>query len=49
MKPEKKFKTILSPEGDGTMYLDTDDNLRLIFRSGKYEGWYNPELQEVLS
>ena len=37
---QKVFK---SAEDENTVYWDFPDGLRLIFRDGKYVGWYLPE------
>ena len=34
------FKVIASCEDDMKSYIETSDGLRLIFREGKYVGWY---------
>lgn len=36
-------------EDPGVIYFETGDGLRLIFRDGKYAGWYAPNLAEVLN
>ena len=37
------------PENPGTVYVETGDGLRLIFRDGKYAGWYTPTLPDALN
>lgn len=44
-----KFDMVTDAEDPKTAYCETPDNLRLIFREGKYVGWYTPELMEVLN
>lgn len=36
-------------EGSNKCYVELPDGYRLIFKDGKYEGRYNPNLNEVLS
>lgn len=36
-------------EDPRTSYVETGDGLRLIFRDGKYDGFYTPNLAEVLN
>lgn len=36
-------KVIQSAEDKNTVYWEFPDGLRLIFREGKYVGWYLPE------
>ena len=39
---------IQDPENEGTVWVELPDNLRLKFVDGRYAGWYNQELKEVL-
>ena len=41
-------KIIQSCEDPNTVYHETRDGLRLIFRDGEYDGWY-AELTEAVS
>ena len=36
------------PEDPDVIYFETHDGLRLIFRNGKYAGFYTPLLAEVM-
>ena len=45
----EKFDLIPDPEDPRTSYVETHDGLRLIFREGKYVGWYTPTLVAPLS
>lgn len=42
------FKKIRSCEDPNTTYVCLF-GIRLIFREGKYSGWYNPNLKKVLN
>lgn len=35
-----KLSLIKSPEDEAVTYLDFGENIRLIFRDGQYDGWY---------
>ena len=37
------------PEDPSVIYFETTDGLRLIFRDGKYAGFYTPNLAETLN
>ena len=39
-------KVIKSAEDRHTQYWEFPDGLRLIFRDGKYVGWYLPEVSD---
>lgn len=38
----EQFKTLLDPEDPATVWIETPDGLRLIFRNETYVGWYLP-------
>ena len=40
------FEMIQDCEDESKTYAEFPDGLRLIFRDGKYVGWYNPSLTE---
>lgn len=48
-KIKARFGMVPDAEDPKTAYCEMPDNLRLIFREGKYVGWYTPELVEVLN
>lgn len=43
------FKATGDPKDSAVTYLETRDGLRLIFRDGKYSGWYTPTLPDALN
>lgn len=43
------LEVIQNTEDSDVLYLEFPDGLRLIFRSGKYVGWYTPDLAEALN
>lgn len=42
-------KATTDPEDPRVIYFDMGDGLRLIFRDGKYAGWYTPTLPDALN
>lgn len=42
-------KAQTDPEDPSVIYFETSDGLRLIFRDGKYAGFYAPNLAETLN
>ena len=42
-------KATTDPEDPRVIYFDMGDGLRMIFRDGKYAGWYTPTLPDALN
>lgn len=43
-----RLSLIKSPEDESITYLDFGENIRLIFRDGQYDGWYECGEKEVV-
>ena len=43
-----ELSLIKSPEDEAVTYLDFGENIRLIFRDGQYDGWYECGKEEAI-
>ena len=43
-----ELSLIKSPEDEAVTYLDFGENIRLIFRDGQYDGWYECGEEEAI-